>query len=90
MRKISVNGTIATVAGNGTKGSSEDGGPATSAQFSEIQSLAADGAGNFYVVDASGTKPRSQLAAWNGAVDEYYKNSGRTAPVNATAGVWLS
>src|ERR1017187_491151 len=48
VRKISVNGTITTVAGNGTVGSSGDGGPATSAQFNEIEGLAADGAGNFY------------------------------------------
>jgi len=53
VRKIPVNGTITTVAGNGTQGSSGDGGPATSAQFNEIESLAADGAGNFYVADSS-------------------------------------
>jgi uncharacterized protein (TIGR03437 family) len=63
VRKISVNGTITTVAGNGTVGSSGDGGPATSAQFSEIQSLAADGAGNFYVTDASATNRVRRISA---------------------------
>jgi hypothetical protein len=77
VRKISVNGTITTVAGNGTVGSSGDGGPATSAQFSEIQSLAADGAGNLYVVDASGTNRVRRISA-NGIVT--------TVAGNGTAG----
>jgi hypothetical protein len=75
--RISVNGTITTVAGNGTVGSSGDGGPATSAQFSEIQSLAADGAGNLYVVDASGSNRVRRVSA-NGIVT--------TVAGNGTAG----
>jgi uncharacterized protein (TIGR03437 family) len=63
VRKISVNGTITTVAGNGTQGSSGDGGPATSAQFNEIESLAADGAGNLYIVDASGSNRVRRVSA---------------------------
>src|ERR1017187_1625145 len=63
VRKISVNGTITTVAGNGTQGSSGDGGPATSAQFNEIESLAADGAGNLYLVDASGSNRVRRVSA---------------------------
>ena len=77
VRRISVNGTITTVAGNGTVGSSGDGGPATSAQFSEIQSLAADGAGNLYVVDASGSNRVRRVSA-NGIVT--------TVAGNGTAG----
>ena len=77
VRKISVNGTITTVAGNGTKGSSGDGGPATSAQFSEILSLAADGAGNLYIVDASGSNRVRRVSA-NGIVS--------TVAGNGTAG----
>ena len=52
IRKVSPNGIITTVAGDGTIGDSGDGGPATSAQFSGIYSLAADGAGNLYVSDS--------------------------------------
>jgi sugar lactone lactonase YvrE len=77
VRRISVNGTITTVAGNGTVGSSGDGGPATSAQFSEILSLAADGAGNFYVTDASATNRVRRVSA-NGIVT--------TVAGNGTAG----
>jgi len=49
--KIS-NGIIATVAGNGTKGYSGDGGPATQAQLSYPTGLTLDDAGNLYIVDA--------------------------------------
>jgi uncharacterized protein (TIGR03437 family) len=49
VRKIS-NGVIATVAGNGTNGSSGDNGPATSAQL-RAGGLAVDSAGNLYITD---------------------------------------
>jgi large repetitive protein len=42
IRKISAAGAITTVAGNGTRGTSGDGGPATSASIGAIQQLAAD------------------------------------------------
>jgi len=54
IRKVTADGIISTVAGNGTKGFSGDGGPATSAQidpFGAHQGLAADGAGNLYFAD---------------------------------------
>jgi uncharacterized protein (TIGR03437 family) len=53
IRKVSPGGTISTIAGNGTQGYSGDGGPATSAQLSYVFNLAADGAGNVYLVDTS-------------------------------------
>src|SRR6266540_3435480 len=44
-------GTIITVAGTGTPGSSGDGGPATQAQLQRPLGLAFDAAGNLYIAD---------------------------------------
>ncbi len=52
VREIS-NGTITTIAGNGTRGSGGDGGPATSAQFMTPMDIALDSVGNAYVTDWS-------------------------------------
>ncbi len=52
IRKVSVDGIITTVAGNGTLGYSGDGGSATSAQIDELWGIAADSAGNLYFADA--------------------------------------
>ena len=51
IRKVDNNGIITTVAGNGTKGSSGNGGPATAAQLANPTSIAIDGAGKLYVVE---------------------------------------
>ncbi|HEY6344320.1 MAG TPA: NHL repeat-containing protein [Bryobacteraceae bacterium] len=51
VRKVSLEGTISTVAGNGSPGYSGDGGPATSAQIG-AGSVAVDGAGNLYIADS--------------------------------------
>jgi len=51
IRKFKADGTISTVAGNGTAGYSGDGGPATSAQLSYPAAVALDGAGNLYIGD---------------------------------------
>jgi hypothetical protein len=53
VRKISPSGVITTVAGNGARGVSGDGGPATSAQLLMPSSIAVDAAGNLYVVDGN-------------------------------------
>lgn len=52
IRKVSTNGTITTVAGNGTLGDSGDGGAALAAQLSsDIPGLAAAVDGTFYIAD---------------------------------------
>jgi uncharacterized protein (TIGR03437 family) len=50
IRKVS-NGTITTVAGNGTPGFSGDDGPAASAELNGPQGIAVDSAGNLYITD---------------------------------------
>ena len=51
IRTISANGTIRTVAGNGTTGYSGDGGPALSASLNLPHELRFDRAGNLFFVD---------------------------------------
>lgn len=51
VRKIS-NGTITTVAGNGTAGFSGDNGPAASAELNDPLGVAVDASGNLYIADA--------------------------------------
>jgi uncharacterized protein (TIGR03437 family) len=58
VRKVSANGIITTVAGNGTIGSSGDGGPATGAQLSLPQGVAVDGSGNLFIADNGNSRVR--------------------------------
>ncbi len=56
IRKIS-NGTITTIAGDGTYGYSGDGGPATSAQLAGPGAMAVDAAGTLYFTDNGPPRP---------------------------------
>ncbi len=58
VRKVSVNGTITTVAGNGTEGYSGDGGPAVRAQLTAPEGLALDARGNLYIADTGNNAVR--------------------------------
>jgi sugar lactone lactonase YvrE len=51
VRKIAVDGTITTVAGNGNRGFSGDGGSAVRAQLDTPTAVAVDSNGNLYVAD---------------------------------------
>ncbi len=52
------NGVMTAVAGNGTRGFSGDGGPATSAELSGSESVAVDSAGNLYIADTFNNRIR--------------------------------
>jgi sugar lactone lactonase YvrE len=52
VRRIAPNGTIVTVAGNGTYGYTGDGGPAAVATLAAPAGVAVDAAGNIYIADS--------------------------------------
>jgi len=58
VRKVTPDGIIRTVAGNGTLGFSGDGGPATSAQLNYPAGIAVDAAGNLFIADGSNHRIR--------------------------------
>ncbi len=58
IRKVSTNGIITTVAGNGTLGFSGDGGAATSAQLGYPSGVAVDGSGNLFIADVRNDRIR--------------------------------
>jgi trimeric autotransporter adhesin len=58
VRRISPSGIITTVAGNGTRGYSGDGGPATSARLSSPQGVAVDEPGNVCFADSGNNRVR--------------------------------
>uniref|UniRef100_Q01T33 NHL repeat containing protein n=1 Tax=Solibacter usitatus (strain Ellin6076) TaxID=234267 RepID=Q01T33_SOLUE len=63
VRKVTPDGIITTIAGNGTRGFSGDGGPATAATFRGPIGLAVDAFGNVYVTDNSNGRVRKIDAA---------------------------
>jgi len=58
IRKVTPEGTITTVAGNGQQGYSGDGGPATAASLKSTSDVAADAAGNLYIADTLNNRIR--------------------------------
>ncbi|WP_125532024.1 NHL repeat-containing protein [Streptomyces sp. WAC 06725] len=58
VRKVTPQGIITTVAGNGIAGYVSDGGPATATQLSSPCGVAADGAGNLYIADLGNNRVR--------------------------------
>jgi sugar lactone lactonase YvrE len=63
VRKVTPDGVISTVAGNGTAGYSGDGGPATSAEVWGPYSLAVDGSDNLYIADSANNRIRKVTPA---------------------------
>jgi sugar lactone lactonase YvrE len=75
IRKIDRSGTITTVAGNGTRGFSGDGGPAINSQLNTPTGVAFDAAGNLYIADTLNNRVRKV-------------NTAGTISTIAGSGVW--
>ena len=58
IRKVDLTGTITTVAGNGNKGYSGDGDPATAAQINAPTGLEVDSTGNLFIADRNNHRIR--------------------------------
>jgi DNA-binding beta-propeller fold protein YncE len=66
VRKVTTDGKIATIAGNGNAGFSGDGGPATQASLWYPKSVLPDAAGNLLIVDSFNSRIR--VVAPNGII----------------------
>jgi hypothetical protein len=76
IRKVSASdGTISTVAGNGSAGNSGDGSAATRAQLSQPTGVAVDGAGNLYIADWGNNVIR-KVSASDGTISTVAGNGG--------------
>lgn len=58
VRRLAVDGTITTIAGSGSEGSSGDGGPAIAARLSQPFGVTVDDEGNVYIADRGNFKVR--------------------------------
>ncbi len=66
IRRISANGIITTIAGNGFAGFTGDGGPALNSQLNNPTGVAVDAAGNVYIADK--TNSRIRMISANGTI----------------------
>ena len=81
VRKISSDGIITTVAGNGiSDGDSGDGGPATSAHLNSPSGVALDSRGNLYIADVRNNRIRK--VSPSGTITTVAQSSGRALAVD--------
>ena len=89
VRRVSQDGTAIVVVGNGTVGYSGDGGPATSAQFSNVSGVAMDSLGNLIIADRTNYRVRKvstsgvvTTVAGNGTSADCYSSFRCSAPTD--------
>jgi uncharacterized protein (TIGR03437 family) len=85
IRKVSLDGTITTVAGNGSHDFSGEGGAAITAAFDGPTGIAVDGAGNVYVADVGNRvirvmRPAKSSVLIGAVVDAASQHADRISP----------
>ncbi len=88
IRKITTDGKITTVAGNGMPGYSGDGGLATAATLFLPSGIAVDAAGNLYIADAGNSVVRRVTAS--GLITTIAGTSGVGMPASGDGGISTS
>ena len=93
-RRIAVNGTITTVAGNGVQGFSGDGGAATAASLNGNFGITLDPSGNLYIADSTNNRVREVYAAASPGSTPSITSAG-VVPIYSSAttiqpGSWVS
>ena len=81
VREVNAAGTITTVAGNGTSGTTGDGGPATSAELDEPTGVVEDNQGDLFIADYAGQSVR-EVSAATGKISTYAGTSGTAGTGN--------
>ena len=81
IREVNAQGIITTVAGNGTSGTSGDGGPATSAELNAPYGVAEDVQGNIFIAELSGQTIR-EVSAATGTISNYSGTAGTAGTGN--------
>jgi len=87
VRRLSTDGTMTTVAGNGTAGYAGDGGLATDAQLNHPTGIAIDSAGSLYIADTGNYRIRTVTAGGTISTVAGYVPSG---PPDYTTGEVVS
>ncbi|MCP4254222.1 MAG: hypothetical protein GY775_12595, partial [Candidatus Scalindua sp.] len=77
VRKVGTNGIITTVAGNGERGYSEDGGAATESELQFLGGIAIDNIGNLYISDYYSSSSRIRKVDTNGIITTVIGNGQR-------------
>ncbi|HEY3053174.1 MAG TPA: IPT/TIG domain-containing protein, partial [Thermoanaerobaculia bacterium] len=92
VRRVTPDGIISTVAGNGTVGESGDGGPAVDAQlnspFQDAGNLAVDADGNLFILETEGQRVR-KVDATTGIITTFVSRDARGQPFNSARGLTI-
>jgi trimeric autotransporter adhesin len=88
IRKVSAAGIITTVAGNGSQGSSGDGGPALSASIDFPDGLAVDSRGNLYIADGNSRTVR--MVSTSGIITSVIAGTGYSGDGGPASGAGLT